>query len=116
MAEKGDLVSQIVNGESEDDNIEEDCDTDFEVELLESSNSDRSGCLSNNDHGSPDEGNLDSPVPEILSSSTVSDSSNTAKSLMEYLRRPTASELSRKRKIDCNQPPKEKMIKRCLFQ
>ena len=32
MAERGDLVSQIVNGESEDD-IEE--DTNSEVELLE---------------------------------------------------------------------------------
>lgn len=43
MAERGDLVSQIVNGESEDDNIE---DTDSEVELLEISNSDRRGDLS----------------------------------------------------------------------
>ena len=29
MSEKGDLVSQIINGESEEDKIEEDSDTDF---------------------------------------------------------------------------------------
>ena len=108
MAERGDLVSQIVNGESEDD-IEE--DTDSEVELLETSNSDRRGDLSNKYPGD-DAGNLDStPVPRTpssSSSSTISDSSTTAKSLMDSLRTPTASELSRKRKIDCNKPPKGK--------
>ena len=108
MAERGDLVSQIVNGESEDD-IEE--DTDSEVELLETSNSDRRGDLSNKYPGD-DAGDLDStPVPRTpssSSSSTISDSSTTAKSLMDSLRTPTASELSRKRKIDCNKPPKGK--------
>ena len=96
MAERGDLVSQIVNGESEDD-IEE--DTDSEVELLETSNSDRRGDLSNKYPGD-DAGDLDStPVPRTpssSSSSTISDSSTTAKSLMDSLRTPTASELSRK--------------------
>ena len=56
MAERGDLVSQIVNGESEDD-IEE--DTDSEVELLVTSNSDRRGDLSNKYPGD-DAGDLDS--------------------------------------------------------
>ena len=108
MAERGDLVSQIVNGESEDD-IEE--DTNSEVELLETSNSDRRGDLSNKYPGD-NAGDLDStPVPRTpssSSSSTISDSSTTAKSLMDSLRTPTASELSRKRKIDCNKPPKGK--------
>ena len=108
MAERGDLVSQIVNGESEDD-IEE--DTDSKVELLETSNSDRRGDLSNKYPGD-DAGDLDStPVPRTpssSSSSTISDSSTTAKSLMDSLRTPTASELSRKWKIDCNKPPKGK--------
>jgi len=115
MLEKGNLVSQIINGESEDGKIEEDNDTDFEVELLETSNGDRSGYPSNeylgNEGGSPDGGDLDSPVSGTPSSSSnlaVFDSSTTAKSLMDCLRRPTASELSRKRKIHCNQPPKGK--------
>jgi len=101
MAEKGDLVLQIVNGESKDDNIKKDC----KVELLESSNGDRSECLSNNDHGLPYGGDLDSVAPDT---STVSGSSNAAKSLMECLHRPTPSQFSRKRKIDCNQLPKGK--------
>jgi len=115
MAEKGDLFSQIVNGESEDDDIEEDCNTDFEVELLETTNSNCSGYLSNKylriDGGLPNEGNLDSPVPgtaSLSSNSAVSDSSTTVKSLMDCLHRPTASELLCKRKVDCNQPPKGK--------
>ena len=98
MSEKGYLVSQIINGESEDDKIEEDSDSDFEVELLETSNSDRSGYLSNeyleNEGSSPDGGDLDSPMsgtPSSSSNSAVFDSSTTAKSLMDCLHRPTAS-------------------------
>ena len=78
MAERGNLVSQIVNGESEYD-IEE--DTDSEVELLETSNSDRRGDLSDK-YPSDDVGDLDStPVTRTLSlssSSAISDSSTTA--------------------------------------
>ena len=91
MSEKGNLVSQIINGESEDDKIKEDNDTDFEVELLETSNGDRSGYLSNEYQGGlPDGGDLSSPVSGTPSSSSNSDSSTTAKLLMDCLHRPTA--------------------------
>ena len=66
MAEKSDLISQIVNGESKDDDIEEDCDTDFKVELLETSKGNCSKYLNNeypgNDGGLLNKGDLDSPV------------------------------------------------------
>ena len=50
---------------------------------------------------------VDSPAP-ATSSCYSSDTSAKVKSLLDSLHRPTASELSRKQKIDRNPPPKGK--------
>ena len=95
------------------------------MELLETSNSasDHRGDLSNEYLGDDiDGGDLDStPVPRTPSSSSssaVSDSSTTAKLLMDSLRRPTASELCRKQKIDCHKVKKgqEAPVFQCLIK
>ena len=101
MADPGaSVVSKILDEPDDDDNIINDEDS-----INSESYSDVT--LGDDTHRSEDTDCRDAPE-KSSSSSKSSDASTKARSLMECLHRPTALELSRKRKIDCNQPPKGK--------
>ena len=107
MADPGaSVVSKILDKSDDDDNIINDEDS-----INSESYSDVT--LGDDTHRSEDTDSWAAPE-KSSSSSKSSDASTKARSLMECLHRPTASELSRKRKIDCNQPPKGKKRSRGL--
>ena len=92
--DEAELVAKIVEDESDGDFVDEDeLKGDEDLRIV-------------SDNVSSDRGDVDSPTP-LTSTSEISDASATVKSVFGYLRRPTSSELSRRRKVDRN-PPKGK--------
>ena len=92
------LVSKIVDDADDEDEYES--SDEEEVQIVSSEDTDLV--------------EIESPAPATPSGSS-SEASATVKFLLDSLHKPTASELSRKQKIDRNQPPKGKKRSRGSF-